>query len=473
MLRLIVFVLLMSMLCLDLLTQVHLTYLWHLEEPIYWPAPDSTLKRYQRAWESILAKRNGATHPQDDLQAIFSKHDRVPAYQYRPWDSLQTLLFLLEAGVQITYSGSLIQNIQSVASVSQLGYTQDWNQSFRRGRNLLTQQGTPRMDILLFPFHHPLMSLIDERVLWMEVALYKALYEEVFGTTPVSKGFFPPERAFSETLIPVFKNSGVEWGVVSNSHLSRACKDYPYVAGSGGDNIPPPSKADQLNPAQGKCNRMKIDHGVSPANAYPFAYTPHKAQFVDPETGEVFTLIVVPAAHGESWKDGYSCYGLDDASVYAGEGSPEHPILVVLAHDGDNAFGGGYSYYMECVPSLAHSALAKGFVLTTIQAYLNDHPVSSQDIVHVEDGAWVNANGDFGAPAFWNWNWPLMNQADEVHTANGWTEDERNFAVIIAATNLVPQRKMLQDIRTPCVSCTPKHPMRRSSSVRGISCLEV
>lgn len=26
---------------------------------------------------------------------------------------------------------------------------------------------------------------------------------------------------------------------------------------------------------------------------------------------------------------------------------PEHPILVMLAHDGDNAFGGGYSYYEQ------------------------------------------------------------------------------------------------------------------------------
>jgi hypothetical protein len=30
----------------------------------------------------------------------------------------------------------------------------------------------------------------------------------------------------------------------------------------------------------------------------------------------------------------------------AGSADPEHPILVLLAHDGDNAFGGGYSYYM-------------------------------------------------------------------------------------------------------------------------------
>ena len=28
----------------------------------------------------------------------------------------------------------------------------------------------------------------------------------------------------------------------------------------------------------------------------------------------------------------------------------------------------------------------------------------------VEDGAWVNADGDFGAPQCINWNWPLQPQ---------------------------------------------------------------
>ncbi len=417
--------------------QVHYTYLWHLEQPIYWPAPDASGHRYQRAWESILAKKAGAPHPLDDLEGIFAKDDRVAAYQWRPRDSLKALLGFPEAGVQVSYSGSLIENVQSLAAVSQLGYGPSWNAPFREARSWKTKQATPRMDIVLFPFHHPLLPLTDDRVVRMELAVYQAVYPEAWGSGALSRGLFPPEIAFSERLIPALADAGVEWVVVSNAHLSRACEDYPWVPGSGGDNIPPPNRADRQNPAQGTYNRISIDRGVSPANAYPFAYRPHRARYVDPDTGQASTVIVVPAAQGESWKDGYSCYGLDDASVYAGSSEPSHPILVVLAHDGDNAFGGGYSYYMECVPALAQAASGQGYVPTTIAGYLADHPVAPDDIVHVEDGAWVNADGDFGAPAFWNWNWPLMNAAGVVDPATGWAEDERNHAVILAATNWV------------------------------------
>ncbi|MCA9516706.1 MAG: hypothetical protein KC635_17310, partial [Myxococcales bacterium] len=82
------------------------------------------------------------------------------------------------------------------------------------------------------------------------------------------------------------------------------------------------------------------------------------------------------------------------------------------------------------------TAAGRGWVPTTVAGYLHDHPVAADDVVHVEDGAWVNADGDFGAPSFLNWNWPLMG-ASGVDIANGWAEDERNFAVIVAATNWV------------------------------------
>ncbi len=74
-----------------------------------------------------------------------------------------------------------------------------------------------------------------------------------------------------------------------------------------------------------------------------------------------------------------------------------------------------------------------------MQQYLNDYPVDEDDIVHVEDGAWVNADGDFGAPRFINWNWPLTgnNTAPDFDIERGWQLNERNWAVITAAENVV------------------------------------
>ncbi len=417
--------------------QVHYTYLWHLEQPVYWPAPDGSGVRYQRAWESMQSKAGGAAHPQNDLDQIFGLDDRVAAYQWRPKDSLATLLGHDEAGVQVSYSGGLIENVQSLGDHAWGGYSGSWNGSFKTAQGWKTRQGGPRMDMVVFPFHHPLMPLVDDRVNRMEIALWKQVAGEAWDASVTSKGLFPPEMAFSERLIPLLVEAGIEWVVVSNAHISRACADYPWVAGSGGDNIPPPNRADALNPAQGTYNRISIDRGVSPANAYPLAYRPHYARYVKPASGVVSRIVVVPAAMGESWKDGYSCYGLDEASAYASSGSAQHPILVLMAHDGDNAFGGGYSYYMECVPGLAGAASGKGLVPTTVAGYLKDHPVEATDTVHVEDGAWVNADGDFGSPSFWNWNWPPVSASGQVDVANGWAEDERGFAFLTAATNWV------------------------------------
>ena len=70
--------------------KTHFTYLWHLEQPIYWP--DNTgAGRYERAWQSILRKDAGAAHPENDLRNIFGLDDRVNAYQGRPRDSVSAI----------------------------------------------------------------------------------------------------------------------------------------------------------------------------------------------------------------------------------------------------------------------------------------------------------------------------------------------------------------------------------------------
>ena len=60
-----------------------------------------------------------------------------------------------------------------------------------------------------------------------------------------------------------------------------------------------------------------------------------------------------------SWVDGYQCYGTSDIDKIAGSSDPAHPILVLLAHDGDNAFGGGNSYYEQCVKNFVDEGRGK------------------------------------------------------------------------------------------------------------------
>lgn len=428
---------------------LHFTYLWHMEQPVYWPARQSSAPdRYERAWQSIQQKDAGRANPGDDLRTIFGTPDRVAAYQFRPHDTLNLIRAMAgapEAGVQVSFSGGLIENLQSLGAVNQLGYAANWQQWWRTARGWPGPAGFPRMEVVLFPFHHPLLPLCDESAVRKQVELYKEVYADAWAAAPaMSNGFFPSEMAFSERLIPVLVQLGVQWVVVSNEHLSRACADYPLVLGSGGVNCEPPNRADRLNPSQAHWIRRSISRGCAPVNAAPFAYTPHFARSVDPTTGQESRIVVVPADQALGWMDGYAPLGVGELSVLQAFNPASRPMLLLLAHDGDNAWGGGYSYYMEAVPNFVSSAAAAGFVATTIREYLQDHPVPANDLAHVEDGAWVNADGDFGSPTFLNWNWPLLNSTGQVDIAGGWHIDERNWAVLTAAQNRVDTAEQIE-----------------------------
>jgi hypothetical protein len=427
--------------------KLHLTWLWHLEQPIYWPDANGT--RYERAWQSIQRKDGGAANPANDLRGIFGLDDRVAAYQSRPRDCVNSIRWSAEAGAQVSFSGGLIENIQSFAEAGgQLGYGTGWFNPWRESRNWTTSaSGTnvPRMDLVQFSFHHALLPLVDDSTIRKELALFKAIYPEPFGASPaVSKGFFPSEMAFSERIIPHLVESGIEWTFVSGEKISRACPDFPVQLGSGGVNCDPPNKADQVNASGTDWFRLSISRGCGPAEAMPMAFTPHKAKWVNPDTGTESLITVVPCSQSLGWLDGYNPLPLNHLDTLQAKNPANRPMLLVLAHDGDNAWGGGYSYYMEAVPNIVSSAVGSGYVPTMVQKYLNDHPVPASDVVHVEDGAWVNADGDFGAPQFLNWNWPPVDASGNVDVDNGWAEDIRNWAVITATQNLVDTAEQIQ-----------------------------
>ena len=73
--------------------KVYTTYLWHMDQPVYWAdkskdKPESK----QFAEESNRLKNTGSNmysssavaHPTNNLEEIFSKADRVQAYQSSP-----------------------------------------------------------------------------------------------------------------------------------------------------------------------------------------------------------------------------------------------------------------------------------------------------------------------------------------------------------------------------------------------------
>ncbi len=446
--------------------QVHTTYLWHLQQPIYWPDQSvANLYTYQKVWESQMLKINGGNnypsgldHPLNDLQQIFSKPDRVNVYQWEARNSINTIISHPDAGAQVNYGGSLIENIQSLSDAGQWGYVPNWTSWVQEAQNWSTSGGFPRMDVTAFTWHHVLSPLVSDRVLRKELQGHKYLVENYFNGT-VSKGYWPAECSFSERNIQVLVEEGIEWTVVANSHLARTLNDYPINFGTSGVNTNPPNLADKVSTNGNNWWSGQID-GRGGTFAAPYSYQAHKAKYVNPETGQEYKITVVPMADLLSYKDGFSQQGTTDIDAnIAPYDDPNKPSIVLLAHDGDNAWGGGASYYQQAVPGFTNAASAQGYSPTTIEQFLNDHPVADSDVVKVEDGSWVNAANDWGSPQFINWLWPMYTSNFEFDP-NGWTEDARNWSVLTAAENYVLMAEDLEggtdilDIVNPSASST-------------------
>jgi hypothetical protein len=434
---------------------VHTTWLWHLHQPIYWPdRRGGAGDHYEAAWDTIQQQNGGRPHPSPEVLAtIFGLNDRVAAYQSRPHDALNSVLAYPNAGAQVSYSGALMENVQSLGQAGQLGYTASWNTYNQQARAWTTRGGKPRLDLVNFTYHHALAPLLSDETLEMELRIHTNQMAALWGTgVPLSRGFFPAETCFSERLIPVLNRVGIAWTVIANNHLTRSCADFPLVLGSGGENCDLPNPADQLNPPQGTGNyqRLSIERGCAPSAAVPFAFQVHCARYVDPNTGQDARIIVVPSDQALGWRDSYGTWNASLMSSIVANNNPSKPSLVLLAHDGDNAWSGGYSYYMEWVSNFAGQASGAGCEPSTVEQFLAENPPDTNDVVHVEDGGWVFADGDFGSPMFINWHWPpgYVDGGGKfvVDPGLGTSDKADNWRVIVATENRVKTAQQIAGV---------------------------
>ncbi len=435
-------------------TNVHTSWLWHLHQPVYWPDRRGGVgDHYEAAWDTIQQQNGGRPHPSPEvLSTIFGLSDRVAAYQYRSRDTINSLLGYPNAGAQVSYSGALMENIQSLGASGQLGYAGNWNSFNQQARGWSTSSGKPRLDLVNFTYHHALAPLLSDETLEMELRIHRRQMELMWGTNPaVSRGYFPAETCFTERMIPILNKVGIAWTIVANSHLTRSCADFPLVLGSGGENCDIPNLADQLNPAQGASNykRISIERGCSPTAALPFAFQVHYARHVDPNTGISSQIIVVPSDQALGWRDSYGSWDVGLLGDLAARNNPAKPSLALFAHDGDNAWSGGYSYYAEWAPNLASQAASAGYAPSTVEQFLQENPPDTNDVVHVEDGGWVYADSDFGSPTFINWHWPpsySSNGANVVDPSLGISDKADNWRVIIATENRVKTAQQIANV---------------------------
>lgn len=452
---------------------VHVTRHWHLHQPIYWPewnSNGSQTQRYQYGWDSLQLKfanqnrysGSAVRHPQNNLvqgdpegqfDAVFSPDDRIKAYQGGPKESLDRIDDLPFAGYSMSYSGSLIENVNSFGRTNAYGYSPNWNQNFIDIRNWRNQSGQRRHDLVGFTYHHSFGPLIPKSVLRKELQIFKEIYWKTWNGQPDksdhSKGFWPSEGAFSRHMVDVLVDEGYQWTIVANSHLSRTLQNFDAVAGLGNttSNIDPPNRADRLGPTV-PANQWwsgSLD-GRGAWQAAPFAYQAHLVQYVNPTNGAVKRMTVVPMDDVISYQLGYGSTGTgmiaDKIEPFATD--PNRPVIVLVSTDGENAWGGGYDSWQNATPGFIREAHGRGYEATVIQKFVDDHPVPANGVVHIEDGSWFNAANDWGHPQFINWLYPPVS-TDPTKINNlatrydfetpGFTEDFRNWAVLMAGAN--------------------------------------
>lgn len=395
---------------------VHVTRFWHNHQPLYWPEWNSNgdqRSRGQYAWDSIVLKPSQnyggispAFHPENNLTDIFGLDDRKNAYQGGPRNSLTTFS---GGGFAMSYSGSLIDNVRQLGGGGHLGYGGGWADGNREAKSW------GRLDLLGFTYHHSLAPMLTKEVFRKELQIFKEAWWKAWdptvgNTSTHSKGFFPTEMGYSRHLIDVLVDEGYEWTIVASHHISRTSPSYNDRANPEGSyNIysSPPNKADQLSPRFDNASQWWYgmpNPGNAAWNVAPFAYQLHKVQYVNPASGATKEMYAVPSDDVLSYRYGYANEGIqkirDHIAPHANDAN--RPVIVMPSTDGDNAWGGGSSSWMEATPQLFNESANAGYVKSMPGSFVNAFKQYAP-VTHIEDGAWIFPEMDYGSPNFLKW----------------------------------------------------------------------
>ncbi|CAG0987283.1 Alpha-amylase [Anaerolineae bacterium] len=309
---------------------IYIAFLWHMHQPIYWP------------YESVVTTINNNRYPFSVLNVF---NDRTGPYNDWPKNAVQSGINagLGNFGAQVSFSGSLIENLNNLQANGN-GNFSNWKSHWNNIKNQNTVLGNPRLDMVGFGYFHPLMPLIGNSDIRKHLQKQKSMMQTNF-TGSYSKGIFPPENAFAPWIIPPLVEEGLEWVLVDNAHFERATTSFPY---SGSNETYQPNRADQINPDPNdwvQLNGLWAPNKISAR----WAHQPHYAEYTDPATGTKKKMIVVPASRYLGNEDGRGGFGaLNYEAVMSQLESfntdPNHPMLIVLHHDGDTHGGGSSGY---------------------------------------------------------------------------------------------------------------------------------
>ena len=158
---------------------INVGFLWHMHQPIYFPGEN-------------INQTEAAGHFSFSLHDVHNQ--RFGPYTTWPKDAVQAGLGMSHLGAQVSFSGSLIENLNDMQAVNvNGGMWNNWPGGYDQAQTWNTSLGNPRMDMIGFGYYHPLMPLLDQRDMRMHIKLHKHVISQTWGSrNGYSKGFFPP-----------------------------------------------------------------------------------------------------------------------------------------------------------------------------------------------------------------------------------------------------------------------------------------
>jgi chitodextrinase len=470
--------------------QIAASHVYHNHMPNFWAYYDTSKYastpvggpiRYMYDAQVINLKKNppsnytyylpsGAPMPHDDLVTYYSHDAKTGAYLYWPPDVAADMRTHAPTGqVHVTMSGAVVNNVQDLNALQNVaGYTNTgWGTPWRdRYNTLRTPAGNRTLDLIHFTGHHSMGPLVGPEYFLKDLIYQSTTLAQPYflgGNFQSSKGFFPTELGFSERIIPTLAKLGIQWSVIGDNHFSRTLKDYPFLNDPGSDTlVSPPNRADLQNTSTvGSWVSAQMAHEQQTIrNKYPFASTPHWVRYVDPATGAESRVVGIPVNQNGSWLEGWEGEAtVDVVNLRSFEGLVPQKQFFVIAHDGDNSggrAGSSTTWYNGRSVTCTNGVQCMG-----ISEYLASYMPPSTDVVHVQDGSWVDTRDSSSDPQWHHWKlpfgiwkgqFPAFNSATGLNLAPktnlsgvqegmtvsfeyGWHYLERNFALLQAALN--------------------------------------
>lgn len=141
--------------------KIYIAFLWHMHQPIY------------RPYENIVQTQQSGVYS-------FSLYDvhlsRTGPYTDWPKNAVQRGINagMPHFGAQVSFSGSLVENLNNLQA-ARVGFN-NWKSHWNYIKNQQTQLGNPRLDMVGFGYHHPLMGLIDYQDIRKQIQLHKQVF---------------------------------------------------------------------------------------------------------------------------------------------------------------------------------------------------------------------------------------------------------------------------------------------------------